>query len=323
MQTSPLTFLLLAGSVVPPLSADVTVRSRIEIKFGAVIPGPVAERTRNGTQSDLPDSTVSYRKGGQEYLQSGKFACRMDFAKQEITIIDAEHKRFATVAMKEYAGRLAAAMPAVRPEFRMAEESAKTILSSRKTGRTDVMQGVAVEETEYTVTLDLPVPVAAGQTQAGPLLKVTMQVWMAKPAEVSRVEALRELTSHIVSAPGFSRWIDPSNILATIFGAMPGLGDGMSRMFQEIEKSKSAVFKSHLEASMPGMASFLQQMQREQGNPLPNGLDPNAPFAVVDSQVVELSTTPVDDAVFQLPADYHSAPFEDVVKSIAPDFPKS
>jgi len=39
--------------------------------------------------------------------------------------------------------------------------------------------------------------------------------------------------------------------------------------------------------------------------------------------VVELSTAPVDDAVFQLPADYHAAPFDDVVKSVAPDFPKS
>jgi hypothetical protein len=307
----------------PPLSGDVTIRTRNGIRFGALIPGPVAERTRNGTESDLPDSTVSYRKGRLEYLQSGKFACLMDFAKQEITIIDVGNKRFARVAMKDYAGRLAAVMPAVRPEFRTAQESAKTTLSSRKTGRTDVMQGVEVQETEYSVTLDLPVPLAAGQTQTGPLLRVTMEVWMAKPAEVSHVAAVREVTAGASSIPGFSHWIDPANILATIFGAMPGLGDAMGRMFQEIEKSKSVVFKSHLEASMPGMASFLQQMQKEQGGAVPNGLDLNAPFSVVDGEVVELSTAPVDDAVFQLPADYHAAPFEDVVKSVAPDFPRS
>jgi hypothetical protein len=44
---------------------------------------------------------------------------------------------------------------------------------------------------------------------------------------------------------------------------------------------------------------------------------------VVDSQVVELSTAPLDDARFQLPAGYHAAPFEDVAKSVAPDYPKS
>jgi hypothetical protein len=321
MQVRPFTILILAFSAATPLSGDVTIRSHNEIKFGAVMPAPIGERTRNGTESALPESTVRYRRGGREYLQSGKFACLMDFAKQEITIIDAGHKRFATVTMKDYAGRLAAAMPAMPPEYRAAQESAKTALSSRKTGRADVMQGVEVEETELTVSLDLPVP--AGQTQTGPLLKVTMQVWMAKPAEVLRVAAVRELTAGAVSNPGFSHWIDPANILATIFSAMPGLGDGMSRMFQEIEKSKSVVFKSHLEASMPGMVSRLRQMQKEQGMALPDGVDPNAPFSVVDSEVVELSTAPVDDTLFQLPADYHAAPFEEVVKSVTPDFPKS
>jgi hypothetical protein len=211
----------------------------------------------------------------------------------------------------------------MRPEFRIAQESAKTTYSSRKTGRTDLIQGVEVEETEHTVTLDLPVPMPPGKTQTGPLVKVTMQVWTAKPAEISHLSAVRELTAHTVSNTGFSHWIDPSNILATIFGAMPGLGDGMARMFQEIERSKSIVFQSHLEASMPGMASFLQQMQKEQGNSLPDGLDPNAPFSVVESRVVELSTAPVDDAIFQLPADYRAAPFEEVAKSVAPDFPRS
>jgi hypothetical protein len=317
---SPILLLLAAA---PPLLGDVTIRFHNQIKFGSAIPAPVADRTRNGTESALPESTVIYRKGDREYLESGKFACLMDYAKQTITILDAGHKRFATVAMKVYAGTFAAAMPAMRPEFRIAQESAKTTLSSRKTGRTDVMQGVEVEETEHTATLDLPVPIAPGKTPNGPLLKMTMQVWTAKPAEVSRVPAVDELTAHTVLNPGFSHWIDPANLLVTIFGAMPGLGDGMSRLFQEIEKSNSVVFQSHLEASMPGMASFLQQMQKEQGAALPEGLDPNAPFSVVDSQVVELSTAPLDDARFQLPAGYHAAPFEDVAKSVAPDYPKS
>lgn len=322
MQTRPFTILLLVASAAPALLGDVTIRSRNEMKFGAVLPSPVGERTNNGTEVALPESTVSYRKGDKGYLKSGKFACLMDFAKQEITIVDAEHKKFATVAMKDYIDRLAAAMPVLPPEARIAQESAKSTLSSRKTGRTDAMQGVEVEETELTVSVDLPVPTAAGKIQTEPLLKMAIEVWMAKPAEVLRVPAVRELTAHTWLNPRFSQWIDPANILATIFGAMPGLGDGMSRMFQEIEKSKSVVFKSHLEISMPGMASFLQKLQK-QGSALPDGFDPNAPFSVIDSEVVELSTAPVDDSVFQLPADYHSAPFEDVVKSVAPEVPKS
>ena len=67
------------------------------------------------------------------------------------------------------------------------------------------------------------------------------------------------------------------------------------------------------------MAARLRQMKQA----LPNGVDTNAPFSVVDCEVEELSTAPVDDAVFELPADYHAARFEDVVTSVAPDYPKS
>ena len=323
MQTRAFTFLLLAASSAPALFGDVTVRSRNTIRFGAIIPAPVAERTSNGNLATVPESTVRYRKGSREYLKSGKFACLLDFGKQKITIIDAGNKTFATVAMKDYGDRLARAMPGVPQEFRDAQQSAKTTLSSRKTGRTDVIQGVPVEETEIAVSLELPVPTADGKIRTEPVVKVAIQVWMAKPAKAPPIPAVRELTAHSMSNPRFSQWIDPANILVTVFGAMPGLGDGLSQMFQEVEKSKSPVFKWHMEASMPGMAAALQNMQKQQGRALPDGLDPNAPFSVVDSEVVELSTAPVDDAVFQVPADYHAAPFEDVVKSVSPSFPKS
>jgi hypothetical protein len=117
MQKRPFTLLLLATSAVPALLGDVTIRSRNDMKFGAVIPAPVAERTKNGTELTLPETTAIYRKGDREYLQSGTFACLMDFTKQEITIIDAERKQYATVAMKAYVDRLATAMPAMPAEF--------------------------------------------------------------------------------------------------------------------------------------------------------------------------------------------------------------
>jgi hypothetical protein len=323
MQIRPLAILLLATSAAPALWSDVTLRSRNTMRFGAAMPGPVAERTRNGTESALPDTTVRYRKGSREFLKSGKFACLMDFDKQTITILDAEQKRFVTVAMKDYVDKVEGALPALPPEYRTAQEAAKTTLSTRKTGRTDVMQGVPVEETEMVVSVDLPVPQADGEMRSQTLVKMTMQVWMAKSVKVSRLPAVRELAAHSWQDARFSQSIDPTNILAMTFGAMPGLGEGLSRMFQEVEKSGSVVLKTHLEASMPMAASFLQQMRKEQENSLRDGLDPNAPFGVVDCEVVEVSTSPVDDAVFQLPADYTAAAFEDVIKSVAPSFPKS
>ncbi len=323
MRRRPLTFFLLAASAAPALSGDVTIRSHNALRFGAVMPGPVAQRTRNGTDSPLPETTVRYRKGGREYLKSGKFACLMDFDKRKITILDSEHKKFATVAMKDYAARLAAALPALPSEYRSAQKSAKVTVSSRTTGRIDTIQGVPVEETEISASLELPVPTADGKMQAEPLVKMALQVWTAKSAEALRVPAVRELMAHNWPDSGFSPWIDPGNILTTIFGAMPGLGDGLTRMFQEVEKSHPVVLKTHLEASMPGMAAFLRQMRQQQGQAVRDDVDVNAPFSVVDSEVVELSTAPVEGAIFQVPADYRAAPFDEVVKSVAPDFPKS
>ena len=57
MQARPFTILLLLASA-PPLSGDVTIRFHNQIEFGAVIPAPVAEGTRNGTESALPESTA-------------------------------------------------------------------------------------------------------------------------------------------------------------------------------------------------------------------------------------------------------------------------
>jgi len=316
MRTRFLPVLVVAVWATPPLQGDVTIRSRNSIRFGAVLPGPVAQRTRNGTESPVPDSTVRYRKGAREYLKSGTFACLMDFDPQTITILDDEHKRFATVAMKEYAGKLAAAFPTLPPEYRMAQAGAKVSLTSRKTGRHEAMQGVEAEETEMTGSVALPVPAPNGEMHSEPLIQLTLQVWLAQPA-------VRELTGHTWPGAGFSLSIDPANTLGSAFGSMPGLGDALSRMLQEVEKTGALVLKSHLEASLPGMASFLQQMRREQGQALPDAVDVNAPFSVVDTEVVELSTSPVDDRIFQLPADYHAAPFEEVVKSVMPGYPRS
>src|SRR6267154_1709217 len=120
MRTSFLTISLVVTTSVPALLADVTLRFQNEIKFGAVLPAPIAGQSKNGTASALPPSTVFYRKGDKGYVQSGKFSCLMDFAKKEITVLDAEHQRFATVAMKDYSGRLTAAMPPALAEAQSA-----------------------------------------------------------------------------------------------------------------------------------------------------------------------------------------------------------
>ena len=54
------------------------------------------------------------------------------------------------------------------------------------------------------------------------------------------------------------------------------------------------------------------------------GLDPNAPLLEISQEVVGLSVDPVDDALFQVPADYQTATLEEVLKGAvsAPALPQ-
>ena len=314
---------MLAASAVPALWADSTLRTQNTMRFGGILPGPIAQRTRNGLASTLPDSTVRYRKGNREYLNSGGFTCVMDYGKQTITIIDAANKHFATVPMKDYVSKLAAAMPVLPPEFQPVDEVSKSSLESRKTGRTSVIKGVAAEETEMRLTLELPAPTPEGKMQLRPLIKMTMQVWTAKTGNATPVPALRDWLANSWPDDRYSLAIDPANILATTLGAMPGVASSLGKMFQEVEKSHAVVLKMHLEAGMLGVSGALQDMKKEKGEAAAQGLDPEAPFVVVDSEVQEISASPADQMLFQVPAGYTAAPFDVVVKAVAPNYPKS
>jgi hypothetical protein len=62
----------------------------------------------------------------------------IDFGKQEITLVDAAGKRFATMPMKDFAEKLGASVSAVT-----AQTSLKSNFPSRKTGRIDTIQGTS------------------------------------------------------------------------------------------------------------------------------------------------------------------------------------
>ena len=56
-----------------------------------------------------------------------------------------------------------------------------------------------------------------------------------------------------------------------------------------------------------------QQLPQQAGGPLAD-LDPNAPLMQINQEVVELSTDPLDDAIFQVPANFQPASLEDILK---------
>jgi hypothetical protein len=264
---------------------------------------------------DMGSSISILMKGNKAVSTAGNFTTIVDFAKQEVTLIDNGHKTFATIPASQFGDSLAAAMPQLSlnqaASMKQALGSIKTTSNSKKTGRTDVIQGVQAEETELTFSMELPVPVTSAQPST--VMTMVMHVWSAKPEEASRVQAIRELT-------GFNLWqkyfMNPAESVRKVVGLMPGM-ENIASVFGEMQGKNTVMLRTHMELFMPAMAAMAAQMAALRGQPVP-AIDPNAPLMQVNQEVVELSTTSLDDSVFQMPAGYAATPADDLFKAMMP-----
>ena len=284
----------------PLLRGDATLRYHTDVKTAAGVPGLPA-----GGGPDLAGvrDMVVRIKGNKAYSTQGNMTSIMDLTTQDMTLIDTIHKRFAKVSASQYAEQVKAAIPAMPTEARTALASMKTSVDTRSTGRTATIQGIQSEEHEFVLTMDLP---PGGPPQAGPLMKMLMQIWTAKREEAQRVPALQEFQNYTASA---TSTMNPMEMVKQVFSALPGLGDNFGSMIAEMSKSGSMSMRMHTEVTMPFLAAMAQQ-----GVPLPPGFDPSAPVIQMNQELVELSTDPVDGALFEIPQDYQPAALEEILK---------
>ena len=84
--------------------------------------------------------------------------------------------------------------------------------------------GVQVEESELTLTIELPVPadlpLPPGMFKPGEIvtiMKMVMQIWSATSGEVQRVPALGELASHMST----TRLMNPAGWMQQTLGRLP------------------------------------------------------------------------------------------------------
>ena len=159
----------------------------------------------------LESDSAIYMKGNKGVAVSGGQTTIADFTKQEITIIDTERKKYATVPAADYATRLSESMPqmgAASPMMTM-----QTKCESSQTGRTEVIQGVHAEEREQTCSIEM----------AGMSMKFVTHIWSAAAGERPRVPALWHLS-------GYELWqkyfMNPNGALRTqprqCFSDFPG-----------------------------------------------------------------------------------------------------
>jgi hypothetical protein len=305
-------FVLLLGSLAPLMRADATIRYHTDAQATGAIGVAVPVDQMLGGMRDM----VIQIKGNKAHSSQGKLTSIMDLKTQDLTLIDASNKRFATVPASQYAEQTKKALPAIPEQARSVFSSMKSNMESRSTGRTDTIQGIQAEEHEFVLTMDMALP--GGPPTPAPFMKMVMQVWTAKPEEAQRVPALLEFKNYTASA---SSSINPAETIKQLLGGMPGMGDSLAAMAAEMSKNGGLMLRTHTELFMPVLAMMSQQIPRQPGQaPLPV-IDPNAPLMQLNQEVVELSTTPLDDGLFQVPADYQAASLEEILKAAVPAIP--
>ena len=267
---------LLTGTA---LRADVTARYATNVQFSAALPG--MDQAMKSAASAVPSSSVVRMKGTKGYSSYGRMQAVTDLAKQEFILIDPATKTYATGSVDQAMERMTKAIPQVPDDATKALQSMKASFTSKKTGRTATILGIQADETEGVLTVEGPA--LPGMPQSGPLVTMVLRIWQAQPAEVLRVQPLRELTGY---TQFMSTFMNTGEAMRKMMAKLPGFGQGFDSMFQEMKKNKVVPLRTEMEMRMPMMAQLAQQLAKS-GQPLPPGFDPNAPFMQMTQEMVE------------------------------------
>ncbi len=305
-------FALLLILSVSWVRADVTLRYTSKNQFTSLLPSAIMDQVMSQRGVQLPTSLAVRLKGTKGYSQFGKIEFLTDLARQEATLLDREGKRYATAPLKEVSDRLAKSMPQMPSEAQRMLGAMRGTFQSKKTGRKDVIMGIEAEETEGVFT------VAGGAAGGTPMMKMVIQFWAAKPAEVQRIGSLREFVSYGERSSAF---FSPAGMIRQMTGRIAGFAEGIASMIDEMQRNKSVMLKAHMEMQMPFMARMAERMAKA-GESVPEGFDPNQPFVTLDQLLVEISDAPIDDAVFQVPEGFQRAPMEELLKDLIPPAPE-
>ena len=291
------------------LRADVTAQYNSTIQMASFLPG--MDQALKDAQSAMPSSAVLRMKGTKLYSKYGRMESITDLAKQELTLYDVASKTYATAPYSQAMEKMTGVMPEIPGDAGKMLQSMKASFEAKKTGLTETILGIQGEETDGVLTVEGP---AMPGMPPGPLMKMVVRIWVARPEESLRLPALRELTGYTQFSANL---LNTGEMMKKMMGKIPGFGDGIDSMYQELQKSKSVTLRTRMEVQMPMMAQLAQQMAKA-GQPLPAGFDPNAPFMQMNQELVELSDAPLDEAMFQVPDGFRQVTFEELVKAMIP-----
>jgi len=277
--------------------ADVTVRSKMDYRLASYLPAAMADTTKKRMEDLVSNGTLLRIKGKRSYMAAGPLITISDGEKGTLTLLDPKGKRYATTTLTEYADKLKAAMPQLPEAARQMLQNLQVDVKTDKTGKTETLKGIKTEESVITMSVDMP-----GAAGPGMSIKMEMHMWMATPEELARVPALNEIAAYMKNQAAGN---DPIGAMSKMFGQMPGFADKLKGPMEQLTKS-GAVLRSEIRMLMPAMAKMM------------GATNPDEPFMNMTTDLQELSTDPVPDSAFQVPAGYQEAKIEELVQAINP-----
>jgi hypothetical protein len=297
--------LVLASAALSTLRADVTTRYETRMMMNPAI-AALAAGAMKAADLGAPQETSLRLKGGKGFASSMGFTSIVDLSTKEITVLDAATTRYAKMTSEQFVDEAARAVPEVPASARAAIAAMKSSVSSTKlTGRTAVIQGVEAEEREIVVTVEDP---AIPNAPAGPSIRMVMQLWNAKAGEITRVPAIRELNGYSLNSYAT---MNPIANIDRMMKQFPGFAGAFEPLMKEMH-SGTTILRMHIDLFMPAMIAMLQRMPAAPGA----GLDDKAPIVQVNYELVELSSAPVPDSVFQIPEGYQEAAPSELMQAL-------
>jgi TonB family protein len=279
--------------------ADLTMRHTMEFQFGSFLP-PTAMEAMKGQLGELPKESIVQIKGQKAYTSMGRMVMIGDYGRGVITLMDPKTRRFAVSPMAAYGEKVAAAqhLPQFPPQVRQMFENMKLDVKTERTGQTATIQGIRGEENLITISLEIPNPSGASMQ-----MRAEMHQLQATPDEVKRLPALQELA---VYAGMPKAGMDPVELATKALAAFPGLADKIRGPLAELAKNRAAgMLRMRTALYMPAIAQMA-------------GGAADQPVTEFKMELTELSSAPLPDSRFEVPAEYQSAPMEELIAALFP-----
>lgn len=282
----------------PAARADLTIHYKAAFEFAPGLPPQMADAMKRQIAGTVPTESSVRIHGDQAISQFGRLTCIIDYEKQQITLVHPESKRYSNLPAGDFAKQVQGLIP---EQARAMMEQIKMDVTAVKTGKTAVVHDVPVEEVLMTMTMEVPNPSGAGMQ-----MKMEVHNWMATAAALERFPELQQWHGQKwASIPGLS----PAEMSSSAFGSGP-FAEKMRQAMQGVMKDTTGLMlKSETRVYMPSMAPMLAA----QGANLGDG-----PLMSTTTEMDHYTTDAIPASSFQVPGDYQSAPFGDLLKAITP-----